>query len=216
MADQRGGYHHGDLPRALLAATGDLIAAEGVGAVSIRAVARRVGVSHAAPAHHFGDRTGLVTAFAKEGFASFGAALAAARAGGGSPEERLRRCGRAYLDFARTERAHFAVLFRPELYDPGDAELTEVANAAFDVLVATVGDCLAAPDADEAARLALSAWVTVHGLAALLLDGPLAELGEAMPAPDDLADSVLGVLLAGLRAQPSWAGDARGDGTAEV
>lgn len=204
MADGGDQYHHGDLPRALLAATGDLIASEGVGAVSIRAVARRVGVSHAAPAHHFGDKTGLLTAFAKEGFTRFGAALAAAGAAGGTPEERLERCGRAYLDFARTERAHFEVLFRPELHDPEDVEFHQVADAAFDVLVATVTDCLAAPDPGEARRLALSAWVTVHGLAALWLDGPLAQMGEAPPALDVLADSVLGVLLAGLRAHPSW------------
>lgn len=56
----------------------------------------------------------------------------------------------------------------------------------------------------------------VHGLAALLLDGPLAEMGEVVPAPDNLADSVLGVLVAGLRAQPSWAGHEKGEDTAEV
>lgn len=202
-------YHHGDLPAALLAATGALIDEEGVGGVSIRAVARRVGVSHAAPAHHFRDKTGLLTAYATEGFRHFAEHLERGRTSAppAHPQERLAACGSAYLAFAREHRAWFSVLFRPELHDAGDQAL-EVAGAhAFGILVGAVADCLQEPDEHESRRLALSAWATVHGLAALTSDGPLAT-GGGPAGPElsqtDVEASVLDILLAGLRAQPSW------------
>ena len=140
-----GPYHHGDLPRALLDATAAVIEEAGPGAVSIRAVARRVGVSHAAPAHHFRDKTGLLTTFASEGFAHFTEHLQAALHGA-DPEARLAGCGRAYLAFAREHRAYFDVIFRPELVDFDDPELAREADRAFDVLVAAVQDCLEEPE----------------------------------------------------------------------
>ena len=65
-------YHHGDLQNALLQAVGEIIEEKGVGAVSLREAARRAGVSHSAPAHHFGDKIGMLTAFARKGFEEFG------------------------------------------------------------------------------------------------------------------------------------------------
>src|SRR6478736_10491603 len=99
-------YHHGDLRRAVLTAALDVIRTEGPGALSLRDLARRAGVSHAAPAHHFKDRTGLLTAIAAEGYALFADALADA------PD--LRERGVAYVRFAATHPAHFQVMFQPE------------------------------------------------------------------------------------------------------
>lgn len=102
------GYHHGDLPRALLDAAVEVIAESGPAALSLRDLARRAGVSHAAPAHHFGDKAGLLTALAVQGFDLLADALRGA--------EDLLSAGVAYVDFAVGHRAHFDVMFRPDLY----------------------------------------------------------------------------------------------------
>jgi AcrR family transcriptional regulator len=104
-------YHHGDLPRALLDAAVHAILEVGPAAVSLRDLARRTGVSHAAPAHHFGDKAGLLTAVATDGFQLLAATLGEAYQATGSFLE----VGVAYVRFAATHRAHFEVMFRPEL-----------------------------------------------------------------------------------------------------
>ena len=208
--DARNGhrYHHGDLREALLGAVAGIVEEEGVEGVSLRAAARRVGVSHAAPAHHFGDKRGLLTAFATRGFHRFTRALETARDphSPGAAEADLVACGRAYVEFALRESHYFAVMFRPELLDTGDGELQRAGGAAFDVLVRRVGACVAgAPIRDREGttqRVALTCWSLVHGLAHLLVDGPLAQAGSW--TPDAAADAVLGVLRDGLRGQPGW------------
>lgn len=204
-------YHHGDLPAALLAGTGTVIRRDGVGAVSIRGVAREVGVSHAAPAHHFGDKQGLLRAFARQGFERFRSALTYAKdeLEEASPEDRLRACGYAYCRFVEENLAHYEVMFRPELLGEVDEEFRAAADGSFQVLMNLIADCLADPsDVAEVRRLALSTWVTTHGLASLWFDGPLGQGRLDAPPFEQLAGSVTEVLLAGLRAQPSWRRDA--------
>jgi AcrR family transcriptional regulator len=197
-------YHHGDLPAALLRAVAELIDEGGLEAVTLRAAARRAGVSHAAPAHHFGDKHGLLAAFASEGFAAFSAELAAARdATDGTPAERLGAMALAYLDFAREHRAWFEVMFRPELVGEHHHELAVDGSGSFQLLVAQVAACLdpSAPD-DDVLQLAVAAWATVHGLAHLSVDGPL-----EVVAPEGDVLAALGTFLAGLRTHPQWIGD---------
>ena len=86
-------YHHGDLERALKAAAVDLITEVGPAGFSLREVARRAGVSHAAPAHHFGDSRGLLTALAVDGFRHLATQLAAARSGETDPQRQLEHIG---------------------------------------------------------------------------------------------------------------------------
>src|SRR2546423_2801057 len=105
-------YHHGDLRRTLLAAAVEAIAEHGPAAISLRDLARRADVSHAAPAHHFGDKAGLLTAIAAEGYLLLAAALHDAAARTGSFLE----VGVAYVGFAVDQPAHFAVMYRPDLY----------------------------------------------------------------------------------------------------
>src|SRR5215212_10166673 len=119
-------YHHGDLRRALLKAALQAIAEVGPAAVSLRDLARRTGVSHAAPAHHFGDKAGLLTAVATDGFRRLAATLRDTYEATGSFLE----VGVAYVGFAVTHRAHFEVMFRPELYHPDDPELVRARDAA--------------------------------------------------------------------------------------
>jgi AcrR family transcriptional regulator len=108
-------YHHGNLRRVVLDAALVEIAERGPMQLSLRELARRAGVSHAAPAYHFGDKTGLPTAVAAEGFERLGDALSEGRDAGGFLE-----IGLAYIRFAVSNPAHFEVMFRPELYRADD------------------------------------------------------------------------------------------------
>jgi AcrR family transcriptional regulator len=180
-------YHHGDLRRALLEAAAGAIAESGPAALSLRDLARRAGVSHAAPTHHFGDKKGLLTALAAEGFEQLAAALAETRAATGSFLE----LGVTYVRFATTHRAHFEVMWRPELYHEDDPTLAQARDRAGDALYAGVvelPDGKAAGDAGSAREAGLAAWSLAHGFATLWLGGALP---ESDLTPDDAARAVL-------------------------
>lgn len=151
-------YHHGDLRRALLDTALAAVAEHGPAGLSLRDVARRAGVSHAAPAHHFGDKTGLLTALAAEGWALLADALEAHRAD-------FQSQGVAYVVFAVEHPAHAAVMRAPGLARPDDAALTAARERAGAALRTAAGA------ADEDAATALAGWALVHGLSALLLEG---------------------------------------------
>ncbi|MGW4703217.1 TetR/AcrR family transcriptional regulator [Streptomyces sp. NPDC004285] len=158
MTTSRSTYHHGELRGAVLAAALDVIAAEGPGALSLRDLARRAGVSHAAPAHHFKDRTGLLTAIATEGYELLAAALA------GTPG--LRERGVRYVRFAVDHPAHFQVMFQPELLRADDPDLLAAKERASAELRTGVADLSDAPDTRTAG---IAAWSLAHGFATLLL-----------------------------------------------
>ncbi|MEU0131023.1 TetR/AcrR family transcriptional regulator [Streptomyces sp. NPDC006289] len=179
-------YHHGDLRRALIAAALDVIATEGPGALSLRDLARRAGVSHAAPAHHFKDRTGLLTAVAAEGYGMFADALADAGD--------LRERGVAYLRFATGHPAHFQVMFRPELHHPDDPALVAAKARANETLRTGVSG-LSGTDRGGDDRLAgIAAWSLAHGYATLLLSGNLdAPVGNR--DPEEVFRALAGLLF---------------------
>ncbi|MEU8801565.1 TetR/AcrR family transcriptional regulator [Spirillospora sp. NPDC048819] len=164
-------YHHGNLRRAIIEAAVGAIAESGPAAWSLRELARRAGVSHAAPAHHFGDRAGVLTAVAAEGYTLFANALEAAG-------DDLHEVGLAYIRFAVDHRPYFEVIFRPELYRPDDPEVAAARARADRVL--TEGVRGAAPDRPNDDRTApIAAWSIVHGFAHLWLSGALpARLGD--------------------------------------
>ncbi|MBW8486467.1 TetR/AcrR family transcriptional regulator [Actinomadura parmotrematis] len=165
-------YHHGDLRRALLRGAAELIAERGPAAFSLRDLARRTGVSHAAPAHHFGDRTGLFTALGAEGYALLADALA------GGPGE-LSALGARYVAFATDHPSHFQVMFRADLVRDDDPELAAARDRAGALLRAAVAGNggTAAPDT------VLAAWALAHGFASLAGSGALAgRLAGAAPA----------------------------------
>jgi AcrR family transcriptional regulator len=167
-------YHHGDLPRALLDAAIQAILEVGPAAVSLRDLARRTGVSHAAPAHHFGDKAGLLTAVAADGFRRLAATLREAYEATGSFLE----VGVAYVRFAVTHRAHFEVMFRPELYRTDDPELVRARDAARALLYPPAAEAANEGGADGV-RAAVAAWSLVHGLATLWLNQNLPpQLGD--------------------------------------
>lgn len=172
-------YHHGDLRRALLDEAHAVVNERGVGALSLRDLARRVDVSPTAPYHHFKGKADLVCALAEDALDGLDAALADADAMHSEPAERIRAMGVAYIRYAVEHPEQFRLAFRPEMGDPfaGLAQEDGVLPddiAGFRHLVRAVADL--EPDPAECVKLAVSAWSLVHGLAALLVDGPLRAL----------------------------------------
>jgi len=175
----RRSYHHGDLKAALLDAVEQLVRERGVGLVSLRAVARRAHVTHAASAHHFENKAGLLTAFATEGYAQLANAVLQA-----IEEDQpvdgpavLEAVGRGYVRFALANPGRFEVMFRLDLLNADDSAFIAASEAAYSLLVGTVARCRSEGFLGERDPevVAVSAWSMVHGLAALWISGGLAE-----------------------------------------
>ncbi|MEU4740627.1 TetR/AcrR family transcriptional regulator [Actinosynnema sp. NPDC023658] len=156
-------YHHGDLRRAVLDAAVEVITEHGTSGLGLRDLARRVGVSHAGPVHHFKDKAGLLTALAAEGFTLLADALDATVAAGGDIVE----LGVSYVRFAVEHRAHFEVMFRPDLYHEDDPALVEARARSGAALEGGVAD---QTDPESAS---VAAWSLVHGFATLWNTGAL-------------------------------------------
>ncbi len=171
MAKAAGSYHHGALKDALLVAAEAMLEAGGAASVSLRAVARAAGVSHAAPAHHFGDLEGLLAELGAVGFERFAAHLTAGRDDPGA-STKLRGIGLAYVDFAQRWPGMFMLMFRGARPAGERPRLAAAQAAAFAVLSGQTG-------VERGLVDAVAAWAIVHGLAMLLLDGRLpAEVGR--------------------------------------
>ena len=195
-------YHHGDLPNALRSAAVDVITEQGLGHFSLREVARRAGVSHTAPAHHFGDVEGLLTSLAARGFDTLYDVTTAAIAGETDPAERLTVMGQAYVSLATEYPAHCQVMFRTDVVDPDDPQLSEAGMRAYGVLHGVVGELIESEgleaDVDVASELC---WATMQGLVVL---GPKLELIEERTGrpPSSTADRVrrlTALMLDGIR-----------------
>jgi AcrR family transcriptional regulator len=180
-------YHHGDLRRAVLDGALAEIEANGPASLSMREIARRAGVSHAAPAHHFGDKAGVLSAIAAEGYRLLAEATGRALEESGA----MPVVGRAYVRFALAHRAHFEVMFRPELYRPDDPDVTEARDAAADVIFRTVRQVLGPGAAEEDVWGGVAAaWSFTHGFATLWLDRNFYE--ELGRDPDAVAALAMG------------------------
>lgn len=194
----RSSYHHGALRDALLAACLRLIETEGIGAVSLRRVAREAGVSSGAPYHHFADRAALLAALSTEGFRLLAADLTAARYAAPTPVAALTALGEAYIRFAIQRPGYFRLMFRPELSQPEKHPETRVAGeAAFGVLTDAVADCVAAGDleAERTETVSVTVWALGHGMASLWLDGQLDKRSAMFgTTATELVDSVMGTI----------------------
>lgn len=189
-------YHHGDLHAALLHAAEDILERDGIQALTLRAAARAAGVSHAAPANHFGDLTGLLSDLAAKGFRRFGAALAEAmQTAGNDPADRMTAMGIAYVAFARRHPGLFTLMFRNERLDPARPSLKEATDAAREALRDAVlrQRTGATPTPTQVVAQVAAYWSLVHGFAVLLLDDRLTGLIRAMPdqQPETLLDAML-------------------------
>jgi AcrR family transcriptional regulator len=170
-------YHHGDLKNALLEGVAEVIREQGPLALSMREVARRAHVSHAAPAHHYGNKRGLLTALAAQGYERLGACIVDQMQAldARTAAQLLDATGRGYIRFARENPAHFSVMFRVELLDERDPVYLAAADACFGLLMAAVqqGAREGVLGARDPETVAVSAWSLVHGFAALWNDGRL-------------------------------------------
>lgn len=165
-------YHHGDLRAALLAAGEAELTERGVEGFSLRSVAKRAGVSHAAPAHHFGDTNGLLTALAAEGFTQFQDTLDAREVGAADPRDRVVRAGLGYVEFALARPALFRLIFSSARPDFASAELVAAARRAYEHLVG-LAEGLGGDEIDV-----LSIWAIAHGMADLAVGHKLPNLQE--------------------------------------
>ncbi|MBB5155873.1 TetR/AcrR family transcriptional regulator [Saccharopolyspora phatthalungensis] len=155
-------YHHGDLRQTLLDTSVEMIAEHGLARLSLRDLARRAGVSHAAPRHHFRDKAGLFTALATEGYRLLADALAG--------DLGLIEMGARYVGFALEHPCHFEVMHQPDRCHPDDPDLFAAKARSWDALRAGLPAEL---DSGEAERAALAAWSIAHGFATLRLAGNL-------------------------------------------
>jgi AcrR family transcriptional regulator len=176
---ERTPYHHGALRQALIDATESLLAERGVEGFSLREVARRSGVSPAAPAHHFGDAQGLLTAVSTLAFDGLTAALEAGNArGGDDPVARLREQGVGYVGFALRFPGRFSLMFSRG--KPNDPALMRSAQAAFAALENGVRDLYGVPAGSRLNEMQwqalLAIWSVAHGFANLCIAGQIDRL----------------------------------------
>ncbi len=174
---EKSNYHHGDLRQALIDGAIALIAEQDISSLSLREVARRVGVSHAAPYRHFADKEALLAAVAEEGFIRLTASMRQQQQMvSDDPLQRLQATGVGYVKFAIAHPSYYRVMFgtfqKEESPHPKQAR---VGYQAFEVLLNAIraGQQAGAVRSGDTFQLALVAWSAVHGLAMLLIDGCL-------------------------------------------
>ncbi len=196
-------YHHGELREVLIEAAELILEREGLGGLTLRKAARNAGVSHAAPAHHFGDLGGLLAAVAAEGYRSLHRAMLKAyhEVPDTEPVTRLRATGLAYVASAVGSPGRFRVMFHPALADKSNyADLRRASRETLGVLVKAIEECqrTGAVKAGDPRELALTAWSAVHGFAVLAVDGQLKGKGFTRDQ-SELAVAVTTHLFVGLR-----------------
>lgn len=150
------------------------IADSGPDGLSFRQIAADAGVSHQAPYHHFGDRSAIFTEIAREGFQKFTEVMSSPARRDEDSNLSVRMCER-YVDFALTNKGYFRVMFRSDLCQMDESPETQrAADEAFDTLLVAVGEILgSSASIDEIRVQATAMWSVAHGLATLLIDGPL-------------------------------------------
>ena len=192
-------YHHGDLRAGLVDAGIRLVEEEGVEALKLRVLERRVGVSHTAPYNHFADRTALLAAIAAEGYRRLSDNLVKRMAPfDRRPARQLQESGIAYVGFAIRHPGLFRLMFSSALADKSlHVELQTAARGTFEVLTGALGRA-GAPKRRGAAEIApLVSWALVHGLAVLVLDRQFGFYATPARA-EELAREVTEVLWQGL------------------
>lgn len=186
-----GSYHHGDLPTALLEAAERILERDGLQGLTLRAAAREAGVSHAAPTHHFGDLTGLLSELAAVGYRKFNADIGKARAEAETPDASFDATGEAYVMFALKHPGLFQLMFRAERLDMQRPALQEAVMASFRNFAGAVATmrhenintaALSLPQAADMVRT----WSMVHGFAILAQHGRFNHILQRLPAGADV------------------------------
>ena len=180
-------YHHGNLKNALIQAGVEILAKEGLGSLSLRKVAKQVGVSHAAPYAHFKDKQALIAAISTEGHLQIHKKISAIiEEFSDDPLQQLIETAYAYLDFGLNEEDLFRITFSGVVEQERDyPALVEIAHKNFDMMRQIVISCqeVGVFDAAPDELLAQSLWAAVHGLISLLQQGQVSSsvLNHYMP-----------------------------------
>jgi AcrR family transcriptional regulator len=183
-------YHHGDLPKALLEAGETILRRDGIAALTLRAVAREAGVSHAAPAPHFKDLTGLLSELAAVGHHRLADDI---QAGLDPANTKYAGPARAYIGFAKENPELFRLMSSNHRLDGQRPSLRDARLRSMQALALSRNTTIENPDAEAVARMAAS-WSLVHGFASLMIDGRFGSLLRAAPpgtTEADLLDAVL-------------------------
>ena len=196
-------YHHGSLPHALLEAAETVLRRDGIGSLTLRAIAREAGVSHTAPQHHFGDTAGVLSELAASGHRRLAATMAAKAEGIPSGPASRKAIARGYVSFAVDNPDLLRLMFRSEMLDNTRASLVDARQlsaralmGAFDEhLKPTLGKSATFGRLEAAQAIAMTAaWAYVHGLASLLIDGRLNALAastEGIRNTEELVDAAI-------------------------
>lgn len=180
-----------DLPQKLLAVTAEILREQGLHKFTLREAARRAGVSHGAPAFHFKDASGLLTAFATEAFKALRELMVKYRAEASKdPAAQLLAVGCAYIDYAIAHRPQFQLMFRSDTIRLDDEPFKEASKGALQQLQETMAPLLR-PDESEAGRMTrlMLAWSAVHGFATLYLEKGFRPFYANNPKPPVSADA---------------------------
>jgi AcrR family transcriptional regulator len=198
-------YHHGDLRNALVEAGLKVLAKEGAEALNLREVARRAGVSHAAPYRHFADKQALIEAIAEDGFHRLWAYIEQAAAKPAkTSSQRLIMLGQAYVQFALLHSDHFRIMFTSVRAVNESNRLYVTSKAGFHVLIAALqaGQASGELVKDDPVEQAKLLWVIVHGVAVLLIDNQFADARvDRARYGDALVKRCVEQVLVGLRAR---------------
>lgn len=195
-AKGKAGYHHGDLRASLLKAAESVLEDRGMEGFTLRECARRADVSHGAPAHHFGDVRGLMSELAAESFLQMDKLIQHhGQQAPSDPFSQLKAAGLAYVEYAKSHRARFQLMFRTDRLDQENEKLQQAGGRVYAHLEMTMRDINENAGGDEkllADKTAL-AWSLVHGFATLMLENTsFAELAHANPeGPGDMMRRIL-------------------------
>jgi AcrR family transcriptional regulator len=191
-------YHHGSLREALLLAAEAELAERGVEGFTLRNCAKRAGVSHTAPAHHFKDVAGLLSALATEGFKRMLVVLERrAVATNTDPAARLVEMGLGYIEFAKANPALFRLMFGSNRPDYDDAPLVDAAAATFRNLVDAVAAISGSQplQSAEGRRRVATVWALAHGLSELTI---LHRMRFLDPEGEQAPEAELAAILSGV------------------
>ena len=197
---KKAGYHHGRLRESLIEAGLIVLSEEGAHGLSLRAVARKAGVSQAAPYRHFADKDSLIAAIARKGFLQLTAEMRRAREKHTSPDQQLIEAGWVYVRFARMNPDHLRVMFTGMVdWSQKHTELEAAGQESFGELVAIIaaGQAKSVVRAGDPMQSALAAWALVHGLSMLFLNGQISAEQFGAASEESLARFCIGMLRDG-------------------
>lgn len=199
------GYHHGDLRAALLEAALAIVNETGPAALSIREVARRAGVSHAAPYRHFRNRDALIEGVVEEGFALLQQAMLRRMADASAdPLEQFAASGTAYVEFALEYPSHYRVIFGGNLLSR-EASQHRAGDEVLAAMIDSLRQCqaLGIVRAGDPVHQALAIWSLIHGFVSLLIDHRIDHLLGSGHTLEAIRDAVLVSIFAGIGAPPA-------------